>query len=87
MEVPKQTVPHGIVTENSDIELVVSMAETMKLPAKSQIKVKGEINNCSGLKGEEGLIEPTIVKNGLLMADINNEVPMNITYIGHHVVQ
>lgn len=70
MEVPKQTVPHGKVTENSDIELVISMAETMKLLAKSQIKVKGEIKNCTGLKGEEGLIEPTSVKNGLYVASV-----------------
>ena len=48
IEVPKQTVPHG---ENSDIELVIRMAETIKLPARSQITVKGNINTCSGLKG------------------------------------
>ena len=58
MEVPKQTVPHGKGVENCDIELVVSMAETMKLPARSQILIKGKLNSCSGLKGEEGLIEP-----------------------------
>ena len=91
MEVSRQTVPCGKVTENSDIELAVNMAETMKLPARSQIIVKGRINNCSGLKGEEGLIEPTSVKKGLLIArslskvDANNEVPMNITNIGHEL--
>ena len=41
MEVPKQTVPHGKVIENCDIE--------MKLPARSQILIKGKLNSCSGL--------------------------------------
>ena len=46
-------VPHGKVTRNSDIELVVNMAEIMTFPARSQIIDKGKINNCSGLKDED----------------------------------
>ena len=73
MEVLKHTVPYGKVTE------------TTKLSARTQIIVKGMINNCNGLKGEKGFIEPTSVKKGLLIAlnvskvDAKNEVPMNMT--------
>ena len=54
MEVLKHTVPYGKVTE------------TTKLSARTQIIVKGMINNCNGLKGEKGLLSQPALRKGCL---------------------
>ena len=68
--------------------LVVNLAQTIKIPARSQLLVRGKMENLDNIKGE-GLIEPVgDTQRGILVAhcfckvDDSNEVPLQIVNTG-----
>eukprot|EP00731_Ephydatia_muelleri_P025807 Em0017g890a len=68
--------------------LVVNLVQTTKIPARSQVLVRGRMGSLGDTKGE-GLIEPVVnIQRGILVArsvckvDDSNQVPLQIVNTG-----
>ena len=68
--------------------LVVKLVQTTKIPARSQVLVRGRMGSLGDTKGE-GLIEPVVnIQRGILVArsvckvDDSNQVPLQIVNTG-----